>query len=191
VIARVTITAVQHGSTIQNVVHMWKPEPEPNALQLLGPSVVTNWINVVRGQQVNLLKYTNVMVQQVDPLGQGFNTATSILGNIPTGTGYPTFAAIILSFKTATPGRRGRGRVYMGGLRLDGGNNNTVEANTLLAWQTISATLKAKWTGGTPETGWNLVVIPRNDPTSHKFVIDIAPRSTFGVQRRRNTGVGI
>jgi hypothetical protein len=190
-IARCTITAVQHGSTVQNVIHLRKFDPLSTDLVNLGPLLVTEWINQVRGQQVNLLKYVNVMVQQVDPLGQAFNTPVSILGNIPTGAGYPTFAAVILSMKTGDPGRRGRGRVYMGGLRLDTGNNNTVENSTLIAWQNICAAIMARFGPGGTAGGWQLGVCSRADPTDFKPVVQLAPRATFGVQRRRNTGVGI
>jgi hypothetical protein len=170
---------------------MQRPEATTAEISGLPAFIVSHWINVFRLQQVNLFKYTNVMVQRVDVEENAINLPVSILGNISTGVGYPTFAAIIMTIRTAFFGRRGRGRVYFGGLKLDGSNSNVVEVNYLTAWQTNANTVLTNFSGGSSPTGWQLGVRGRAADDTFHSATNLAMRTTFGVQRRRNTGVGI
>lgn len=190
-IVRVTITGVMHGCTIQNVLHMRKFEPLSTDIANLSGLITSDWINVLRSQQVNLFNYTQIMVQRLDPLEQAFLTPVAIQGAIPTGTAWPTVMSVVLSFRTNTAGRSGRGRVYIGGLRNDASQNNVMNTSNLTAWQALADSLESRWCGANPTTTWSLGVCPRTNPAAFKEVTVISPKAVFGVQRRRNTGVGI
>lgn len=190
-IARVTLTGTYHGQTCQNVFHMFRDNATTAELQDLPAMLIADWINLIRPQQINTFKWIDVMVQQLSPnFGQAIRVAINHPGAIGGSSGLPSVLSVILSFRTGTPGKTGRGRVYISGLKADAFADNVLTPDYLNLWTTIANSLDERWAfGGT--FPWRLGIAPRSDPTAFKNVTLITPRAVFGVQRRRNTGVGI
>jgi len=188
---RITLTGLYWGNTIQNVVHVLNPDGALDA-----PGIFTeftnNWINVIKAKQMNTFHWTSITEQIVDTAGIPPNTtALSIAGDGVGNEGLQSVLAVILSFRTSFAGRAGRGRIYIAGVKADAVETNVLRPSTFTDYQTIATTLTARFKSG---GSGPLTLLVRKHSGAGALghpVSDIICRNRWGVQRRRNTGVGI
>lgn len=99
--------------------------------------------------------------------------------------------AFIFSLRRACSGRHCRGRIYLPGVHGESVSQGRVEAGALTtANQVKGLMLDRFYRAGNAFTGYSLAVAERTSPYAADFVEQITVRATFGIQRRRNIGVG-
>lgn len=100
-----------------------------------------------------------------------------------------TFAAGIFSIRTPMAGRHGHGRIYMPGVHGASVQSGVIQSGAFSAYQGAAANIKARFIVGS--VGPLLLgVAPRAHPGDWVQANDLVVRPNFGVQRRRNIGVG-
>lgn len=192
-IERVIITGLYHGQRIQNVLHFKNQDGTLTPFQV-ADEVKTNFVTQLKALQNFHYQYQYISVQAVDTSTPAPPFQQSILGFTGdfSGQGYHNAIAAIFSIRTAISARRGRGRFYMGGVHGASVVDSIMEAGASGAYATKAAILTARFKlGGTGPLV--LGVFPRNSTSSADFVsmVQLIHREIFGVQRRRNIGVGI
>ena len=96
-----------------------------------------------------------------------------------------------MSIRANCAGRACRGRIYVPGVHKESEAFGRVESNAQVAYQQVADLIKNRFIlGGNDYKGIELVIAPRNNPDNFKKVAQVIPRQTFGIQRRRNIGVG-
>jgi len=188
---RITLTGLYWGNTIQNVVHVLNADGTLDAAAIF-TEFTNNWINVVRAQQMTTFTWTSITEQRVDVTGIPPNsTSLSLAGQVAGSEGIQSVLAVIFSFRTGFAGRRGRGRIYIAGNRTDAVTGNVLNSGNLAAWVGVANTIKARFKSG--GTGPLVLLVREHNATGSigHPVTDIVVRNRWGVQRRRNTGVGI
>src|SRR6187549_1948016 len=170
-IVRVVMTATFLGQRCQNVLHFLNPDGALTHLEI-SEELKPNFITQLRNVQNNQCSWTQISVQ-----------------NVGTGAGAVPAICPVVSIRTGTAGRHGHGRFYIMGLHAESIANGTFQTDALAAYQTYVNNIKNRYkSGGTgPIT---MVVCPRSDPMSYHVMTDLIVRSIFGIQRRRNIGVG-
>jgi hypothetical protein len=146
-----------------------------------------------RGFSVDQVIWTNVAATQVDPNpGLTTNLAVNIAGNANAtdSKDHPCICEKI-RVQTATPGKHGRGRIFCPVASLFGGNVGIVNAATIANRNAKLATLMARFNDVNPSTLITYGIIPRDTPSAFKPAINMFCDSKYGIQRRRNIGVGI
>jgi len=190
-IERVTLYSISLGQHYQNVLHFLNPDGATSHFNI-SEELKPNWISVIRNVQNNQLTWYQIDVQRVDIAGQPIDrfpmdaAAGSLSGNIA-----PAVLCPLVSIRTGVGGRTGHGRVYMPGLHGASVANGGWESGALAAWAAKVALLQARYkSGGTAPI--TLGVYPRNvhDSTAFKSATSLVLQNIFGVQRRRNIGVG-
>jgi len=188
-IVRVIMTGSILGQKMQNVLHFQNPDGALTNLQI-SEELKPNWITVLRNVQNNQLQWTEISVQRVDSPGFAADvyTVTAAPGSL-SGSAALTFACPVVSIRTGVAGRAGHGRFYIFGLHGDSVSNGAFQSGAFAAYQTYVGNLKNRYkSGGTGPIV--LGVCPRNNPVDFKPMTDLIVRPIFGVQRRRNLGVG-
>jgi len=188
-IVRVVMTATFLGQRCQNVLHFLNPDGALTHLEI-SEELKPNFITQLRNVQNNQCSWTQISVQNVGT-GAGPADVYSITGAAGSLSGAGAVPAIcpVVSIRTGTAGRHGHGRFYIMGLHAESIANGTFQTDALAAYQTYVNNIKNRYkSGGTgPIT---MVVCPRSDPMSYHVMTDLIVRPIFGIQRRRNIGVG-
>lgn len=188
-IIRAITNQTYYGQLIQNVMHFRNPDGALSNLACKNEIFGNLWTVLKSNTNQNLI-YSTMSIQQIDPTTTpaevftiGPNTGSLI------GGGYASFAAVLFSIRTNSPGRHGHGRFYMCGIHGDWVANGLLRADvhSLLAGNATTITGRFK-DGGTGPLA--LGVCPRNDPASFIPMSALICRQVLGVQRRRNLGVG-
>ncbi len=188
-IMRVIPTAIVLGQRCQNVLHFSNPDGALSEAAI-ATEIQNNWLPPLRNLQNNGCAYASLSVQRVDAPGHAA-MVFSLLGTSGALSGAiaPSFVAGLFSIRTSSTGRHGHGRFYMFGVHGDSVLNGVVQSGALAAYQGAANALVARYkSGGTgPIT---LIVTDRATVTEFHPVTSIIARPVFGVQRRRNIGVG-
>lgn len=191
-IFRVTLTASFRGMIMQNVLHF-----DQHASGITGQTICEivrdQWLDQQRFFSVDQVIWINVSATQVDPgVGLTTNLAVNITGaaNATSSNDHPVLCEKI-RVQTATVGRHGRGRIYCPVAAVSGGNVGIVNAATITSRNARLATLMARFNDNNPSTFITYGIIPRDTPSSFKPAINMFLDSKYGIQRRRNIGVGI
>lgn len=103
------------------------------------------------------------------------------------------FACGVLQLHTGLAGRRNRGRIYTIGPRGGDFQNGFISPQGVILYQGVANALKEKFANPAIGAGFVQLVIhgePESGESHDTPVIDIVAKSTMGVQRRRNVGVG-
>lgn len=188
-IMRVTLSGTYLGQLCQNVIHFSNPDRALNDAavreEVLGSLVIP-----IRSLQNNQATWTVMTVQKVDgPADTPSVFALSGHVGSLSGGGAPSFLAAVVRIKTATAGRHGHGRFYIWGVHGASVANGVFEGGAFSAYGTTMATMTNRFkTGGTGPL--IMGVAPRSSPTSFLAMTALVVPSIFGVQRRRNIGVG-
>lgn len=186
---RVILSGVILAQRCQNVLHFWNPD-DTQTHDNIRDELIANWLPIVRNVQNANWRWTEISVQRVSGTPD-IATVYPLSGNAGSLSGAPavTVIAILFSIRTAVPGRHGHGRFYLPGVHGESVSNSVPESGALSAFQGAANALVARY--GASGTGpINLVVVPRATPSDTHFCTAIVVRPTFGVQRRRNIGVG-
>jgi len=179
--------AIVLGQQCQMVLH-FLTGAGVNLEAFVNNELQVNFFPILRNLQNNGCAYASLSVQQVtDPVQPA--QVFSMLGTngALSGAIAPSFIAGLFSIRTAMPGRHGHGRFYMFGVHQDSISNGVNIA--LAAYQGAANNIVTRYkVGGTGPIV--LGVCPRANPADFKSVSAIIARSVWGVQRRRNIGVG-
>lgn len=191
---RVTISGVWYLQTFQNVLHFRNLDGLLSP-QAIANDVLTNWVNRFKQRQVSSLKYTNILVQNEDnPNLAPFSLAIDVPGTHFNEDRMPSFTCLVLKKLTERAGRHGRGRVYLAGPSTDDAQVGIMTSSFIAGFKTVCLDpAKASYVGPGHTSALDLCV--REEAPDGTFVyhplIDLQLRNTYGVQRRRNIGVGV
>lgn len=186
---RVINSALILGQRVQNVIHFATATVGFSELDVYN-EFTANWMGVLRNLQNNGLSYTEVAVQRIDPpVGPLLQFPITGTNGSLSGAAAPPVLCGLFSIRTAAAGRHGHGRFYMFGVHGDSVLDGVIQSGAYAAYQgaAVNLTNRFKQTGSGPMT---LVVLPRNNPTDYKSMVSVIVRRQFGIQRRRNIGVG-
>ena len=191
-IFRTTLTASFRGMLMQNVLHFDTHGSgiQPNTINEI---VRDQWISEYKFFSVDQVIWINIASQIVDPTtGFSSNLAINIpcTGNITSASDHPSICEKIKVF-TATAGRHGRGRIYAPVASLFGANVGVLKPETIAARNARLDTLLARFNDDNPQFGITYGIIPRDTPSAFKPAVLMRLDSRYGIQRRRNIGVGV
>lgn len=187
---RVIVTAKVFDQTCQNVLHFTTDVGFGTDPEDVKDNVLAQWVAEVRNIQNSLCIYQTIGVQQIDtPQPMQVYSIAGTVGAL-SGAMAPSFIAGVLSIRTAVPGRAGHGRVYVYGIHQDSISNGVFQSGAFAAFQTIAANLTTRFNASGTQP-LELGVTSRSNPvTDFKSCTTIVAKQVFGVQRRRNIGVG-
>lgn len=186
---RVTCTGLIYGQTCQNVLHFTNLNDVFNGA-LIAAEINANWIEYIKALQTSHFTWTNILVQNLDNAATPtFSLVISKQGGGLNEPRVPPFAALVLKISTTLGGRRGRGRVYIGGMVSLAFELGVFTSSFMTQIATQTANIKSRY-GPTGASELRLGVM-RRDTGEISPLVDIQGRGTLGVQRRRNIGVGV
>lgn len=188
-VVRVVMSATILGQVVQNVLHFNNPD---GALtyQQIRDELVPNWTAVLNSALNNGLVWREYKIQTVSPAGAAAEifVLSGIQGSL-VGAPAPPVLCPLVRIRTGVAGRSGHGRFYIFGLHQDSVQNGVFQTDALNFYKVQVAQLQTRYkTGGTGPI--QLVVCPRSDPSDFKLMTSLQVQQVFGVQRRRNIGVG-
>lgn len=187
---RVIISATVYGQLCQNVLNFLTDVGFGTDEEDVKDNVLAQWVSEVRNVQNANTIYTTIGVQRIDVLQplQVFSISGTV-GSLA-GAAAPTFTCGVFSIRTASAGRAGHGRFYMFGVHMESILTGALHPAAYAQYQTVAANLTTRFcTGGTQPL--LLGVTSRTNPVADfKGSTVILARQIFGVQRRRNIGVG-
>ena len=191
-IERVTFQGTYPSGAVENVVHFHNADGATTHAAMAA-YLQTNWINPLIALQSTGFRWVQMLIQKVDG-SPGVSDTFAITPNQGTqsGDGAPPYQAGVIKLSTGFPGRKGRGRIFLGPFAigtfsqygtLTTGSYSAFQTLLLNAWRT-----KFISPGSAPIY---LVVTSRSDPSDFHLVTALDVRPWSGVQRRRNYSVGI
>jgi len=186
---RVVITGIVLAQRCQNVLH-FIDNSDSKTEDNVKDEINANFRNQLTNLQNFNMNYSDMSVQIIHPAIQPMvlYPLTGQHGAL-SGAPAPPVLCALFSIRTATAGRHGHGRFYMFGVHGESVLNGIVEPGAYSAYQTAAANLTNRFkSGGTGPI--QLAVVPRNNPSAAKPCTAIVVRQQFGIQRRRNIGVG-
>lgn len=192
-ILKITITAIYMGQRCQNVFYLERPDWVDSMHDSLAQELRDQWVFRVKGQQNVGFQYQNIQVQKWSGTPD-VPYLLDITGNTGAlaGPGYHPSIAVIFTFRTGIATRKGRGRIYNGGVHGETPLNGVLHPSALGAWSIVAAQLTAIYSL-TGSSSFTLQVGPPNthDQTQFNAVQQIICRPYFGIQRRRNINIGV
>ena len=189
-IFRVTTVALMYGQEFQNVFHLTGPSADPAELSTIADEIALNWLQQIRAQQTAALVYTGVKVRLLESQFPTFVKTVNFAGLNGFDDELSTVLGFILRLRSAEIGKRGRGRLYIGGVMKGWTKNGLVIDSQLTAWGVRITNLLARY-GPQGSTTYRLVICPSKAPFSTRAVTTMQLAPKLGTQRRRNIGVGI
>lgn len=182
------------GQTVQNVCHFEKGgDWDPAQAQTLAQHLRDNWITQIKSRLSTQMTWTGITIyDRLTPGRQPVVLAINLQGAQTTfATQAVPFCAVLMRFKTSQTGPSGRGRIYIPGAALNDYAGGNITAPAATAWQTILNTIGPMYTSNNPSSGFNLVLSGKQAPSATLNVTTIEIGGHYGVQRRRNIGVGV
>lgn len=150
--------------------------------------VKANWINQVRVPLTNQTIFQSIQVTKLGGLTLESHTEPiSITGAQGGNDQMVPFTCWVLKFETGLGGRKFRGRCYLGPVQAGFFTFGVLNGQGILHWNETLLNLNAAWTNDDSRLR---MVIHGEGEAHDTSVIQISLRSTMGVQRRRNIGVG-
>jgi hypothetical protein len=188
-IHRVVLTGIYLGQKCQNVVHINNPDGALTNLAIKN-EFNAQFITPLRNLQNNQAAWTQLAVRTVGLGPPGPEEIFIISGNGSlAGTGATPVLAGVFSIRTGVAGPHGHGRFYLWGVHGASVVNGQFESGAFTAYQGAAVAIENRWkTGGTGPL--DLGVAPRNAEELFIPMTSLVVRNIFGVQRRRNFGVG-
>lgn len=185
---RVTLTQLLYAQTIQNVLHFLGPAGGAEQLPALSAQVVGVWVAQVKGIQSQALKYIQVKTEFAQPGGPApFNQPLNTPGTSSDSADLDPTKAIVWRLRTATSGKHGHGRVFIGGIHHNNFEQGITTANVVNAMQNLATNILTAWANA----DFTLCVGNKTAPLVYHPVIafDVAP--TAGHILKRTVGRGI
>lgn len=190
-IFRVTLTQINQGQQIQNVLHFTGPSSDPLQLSALADEVEASWIQRVRTTQWGSLRYVDIGVRLLESQFATFHKTINLLatGGVSFDQFIP-FAAYIWRLRGASIGKRDMGRVYIAGVHQSDTAQGLLIPDAVTSRRTQQNIIMGVF-GPSGTSTFRLVICPSKPPFNTVAVtrMDIAP--TLGSQRRRNIGIGM
>lgn len=186
---RITLTGNARGRTVQNVFHMHNQDGTLTDEQI-AQEILTQWLPQVKRRSGPGCNFTFLEVRRVDNLNPPSPYITQV--NV-TGTGsnfnHPQVVCEKLRFQTALAGKRNRGRYYIPLVGQHGDLNDVVNAPAMVILTEVCQILTDRFckSSGGPIG----LCIWHRDTRTHTMCTSIIPSATYGIQRRRNFGIGI
>lgn len=126
-----------------------------------------------------------------------------VITGAATGDSEPSFVAAILSLRTASPGKSGHGRMYIGGVAERDTTGSLINIETPL-WPALAAFVACliaafpqRELGGSANYEWGIysrklgaVTKPPFPTTGYKAITQVIPRRELGTMRSRKLGHG-
>lgn len=189
---RVKLSALIYGQTHQNVLHFANPD---GALtdQEIALLIRDNWINNVKSEVTDDLIWNQISVKNLGSQVAEYSLTIAIPGGQGTSIKEAPTLCFVLQLKTALAGRHGHGRVYQSGVHPTRQLSGIITNEQLILWTNKLTLVKAALCTPNPTTGLTMVVNRQGNvlESGGTPVTDIVVRSSLGVQRRRNYGVGV
>jgi hypothetical protein len=189
-IMRVTFTGTYLGQRCQNVLHFLNPDGALTDVEIR-EELLGNFVIPLRSLQNNQATWTVMQVQRVDgtPTVPSVFALSGHVGSL-SGDGAPSFLAALVRIVTGVSGRHGHGRFYIWGVHGASVANGVFQSGALSAYGTTMATMTNRFKLGGGTGPIQMGVAPRSTPTDFIGMSSLVVPSIFGVQRRRNIGVG-
>jgi hypothetical protein len=183
---------------LETVIHFRQRDVHPltNAEHI---AVCDNWLSSLAKVQSNRVTYPSLRVKQMTPIGfdQLILAPTVAAGNFNVEP-VNNQIALIFTKRTGVAGMRHRGRMYVGGIPVDAGNNGLADGSLATAAGTVAGELLAKFSETGTDPTMCAGVYSREIGGSLPFTVGgwqpitkWDPQLIFGVQRKRRLGVGI
>lgn len=189
-IYRVTLDSTMYGQQLQNVLHFSHPSSDPATLQTLADEIAASWIGEIRFEHSASVKYTRIRVLMLESQFAAHEKTVNINGSWGGDDGIHTFTCFIIRLRTATIGRRGRGRQYISGVLKGWTVNGFVHPDNINSWNNRFQNIMAVFGPGGSSLA-RLGVCNHRAPFVFHEVTSLQIAPTLGVQRRRNIGVGL
>jgi hypothetical protein len=174
----------------ENVVHFFREGPDE--LDFVIAKTRDDWLPTLRNIQNANFNWFQVAGQKVSEPKSDLRIVN--FPNQPgslSGPGAHPSLAILMSLRAACAGRRCRGRIYVPGVHGESVSEGQVQVGAFVAFSNVAGLIMTRFHhNGSDFRGIELVIAPRSDPTQFKVVTQVIPRQQFGIQRRRNIGVG-
>lgn len=199
-IARVVISGLLFGQTNQNTVFFRRDDAVwPADGDTLVQAIKNSWIGVaaatgIRDRVTTSQVWNNISAYNTGSPGEAPISLPIAITGARSGANQDLmpYSCYILQLRCGVGGKRGRGRQYIPGPEPGAYKNGILQASHITIWNTVIGQLAAAFMGGSPTSGWSLVVANHNTPSvDHFTVISLQIASVSGVQRRRNIGVGV
>jgi hypothetical protein len=186
-----TLQGLVLGNAHQNVLH-FKTANGTETPATLAADLRDKWLQQIKTRHGGTLVWNGISVRQLGTTTAPFTLSIAITGSGDTSANYTPFAAFVVQIRTAFAGRHGHGRFYLGAVHPGAYVNGILTSTTISDWATIISTLMG-WYGPSGTTPYQLGVLKRGSSDSTDFhpCTALVLRSSLGVQRRRNYGVGI
>lgn len=193
---RAVISATYCSQLMQNVVHFTDKTNQggvPVDCRTIAQDMVANWLP----QEINLhedtYQWTDVLVTEIrNPAPMPAHREPTLLKGAGVTKSH-SVSCFKLKWITARGGRRGFGKMYIGGINwaLISGENllSQTARDRLLAYCAALESRYMSFDGGPVPYQMVLVHKDANDPPTPITSCDFYP--LLGVQRRRNRGVGV
>lgn len=188
-IDRVVISGRLYNQLVQNRIYVQCEQFQE--VDEVAAHIWNSWINTLRQQQTQSLRYSEVVVTRIEPPSNtSFSDVRSVLGFHQEEPQALSFGAGVIRFQTGLAGRQNRGRYYAAGYRQGATFLGQFTADELTQWKAKTDLLQEFYTGPSGgSTGLNLL-IRHEKAGGFTAVTSIAMRPIIGVVRRRNIGVG-
>lgn len=188
-----TFSGLLFGNTWNNVVH-FQTDEFPGGLSDIANILDTHWVDNFRNWQHSGISWLNIAVRDVGttPAPATFNKTIAKVGAVGGPDADDQVAlAIVVKKLTATGGRTGRGRMFIGGyLTSPSTNLGQLTPATVTAFTGTLNTVMARF-GPTGDQGLTLGICSRASPVAtFKPVISLQLRTVLGTMRSRNWGHG-
>lgn len=189
---RAVVKGTLFGQHVQNVLAFHRPDAPADGAFVLAQSLRDFFYGQIKGLCNNAMQWNSINVYNAEAPG----TLPTVLSVSFTGT-WASHNRIwgpqcgVFQIKTATAGRRGRGRFYISGMEVDGTLNGVWETGRLGLMNSVASSLKGGYAVTSPSSLYRLGVLPRGGSfTDFKPAIDLIARPLPGTQGRRNIGRG-
>lgn len=185
---RVTIKGKLFGQNVQNVLHFKEKNPGVKTMLQFANDIAGSWLGQIRFLCRVAMVWQEINIIDIEHPDQNFlvfpiNTAGFIGGS----NDVAPFLTLVFKIKTATGGKRGRGRFHVSGAECAGLTEGVWGTNFMINFNSVCNSIKGNYLGANPGTGFNLGVMPRtNNAADFKPATDLVPRNYPGTQRRRN-----
>lgn len=150
------------------------------------------WLPTVRGIQNANFQWNAIATQQLAP------TVSPIIvwpinaqaGSLAGKGAHPSIAGLF-TLRANCAGRACRGRFYLPGIHEDSITDGRIGSGAFAVYTQVANLLNTRFVQGGAEVSLiHLVIAPRLNPANAKVVTSVFARQNFGIQRRRNIGVG-
>jgi len=185
---RVTLSQILYAQTIQNVLHFIGPAGGAELLPQLSAQVTGVWVTKVKGVQSQALKYIQVKCEFAQPGGPAaFNQSMNVPGTSSDSPDLDPTKAVVWRLKTATAGKHGHGRVYIGGVAHNLWEFGLTTAAAQTAFNNLAFDILAAWAGA----DFTLCVGNKTPPLIYHPVTAFEVAPTSGHILKRTVGRGI